>query len=131
MPGTNYQLWVQLGRIAVETYDPFDRVVKREIFDQGQCISRTEWAYDGAGHCTKEHALVMVNGQPIRDYRVEKCYNKRGLLKEEREMPEKKRTLYRYDEMKRLKQKIKPDGVEISYTYDALGRLKTLKSSDG
>jgi len=54
--------------------------------------------YDAAGNCTKEHALVMADGQPIRDYWIEKSYNKRGLLKEEREMPQGKTTVYYYDQ---------------------------------
>jgi len=120
-----------LNRLTTETFDPYHRLAKKEIFDNEQCVSCTAWSYDAAGNAVEEHVCVMENGQFIRNYSVERKYNKRGLLKKEIEMPTGKATEYAYDAMKRLKQKIKPDGVKLDYAYDALGRLKTLTSSDG
>lgn len=120
-----------LGRSMIEIYDPFDRLSRKDVFDKGQCASCTEWSYDATGNCTKEQSLVMAYGQAIREYWVEKSYTKRGLLRKEREMPQEKTTVFQYDAMQRLKKKIKPDGVQINYTYDSLSRLKTLQSSDG
>lgn len=120
-----------LGRLTRETYDPYNRLSKKEIFDQDRCVSLTEWAYDAAGNCIKEKALVMTNGEPIRDYWIERNYNRRVLLEEEIEMPKSKSTKYHYDRMQRLLQKIKPNGDEIDYAYDSLGRLKALTASNG
>lgn len=120
-----------LGRPTIKTYDPFHRLSKKEVMDQGQCVSRMQWTYDASGNCIKEHASVMAEGQLIRDYWIERNYNSLGLLVKESEMPQGKTTEFRYDAMNRLEQKIKPDGVKLDYNYDALGRLKTLTSSDG
>jgi YD repeat-containing protein len=119
-----------LGRPTIEMDDPLHRLAKREVLDEERKLSSMQFAYDAAGHCIKEQASVMADGQFLRDYWVERSYNSRGLLEWEKEMPAGKTFSYQYDAMGYLQKKTKPDGVEIFYTYDPLGRIKTLTSSD-
>ena len=120
-----------LGRPTIAIDDALNRLIRQEVYEGEKLASRTQFVYDAAGHRIKEHALVLADGNPIREYWIQRSYNNRGLLESETEMPQGKTTRYRYDAMKRLSQKEKPDGVTLNYTYDALGRRQTLTSSDG
>lgn len=82
------------------------------------------------GHITKRQADVISEGIKQREYAIHNTYNSRGLLESETEMPSGKKTSYTYNSMGNLEVKIKPDGILLYHTYDALGRLKTLSSSD-
>jgi YD repeat-containing protein len=119
-----------LGRPHIETEDTHHRLATTESFDKGRQVSLTRYEYDPAGNCIKEHSLIMADGQPLREYWLQKQYNNRGHLATQTEQPQGRKTQYHYDNMGRLAHKIKPDGVGLLYTYDALGRLKTLTSTD-
>jgi YD repeat-containing protein len=120
-----------LDRPVLEIDDALHRLSSKEIFNGHQMLSCTRFVYDAALNCVKEHATVMADGHPIREYWIERRYNSRGLMEEEKEMPDGKAFLYEYDSMGRLRKKSKPDGVKIEYTYDSLGRVQTITSSDG
>lgn len=131
--GQNVLLKISLdsmGRPTHEEYDSHGRVTRRSIYDEGQEISNTRYFYDAKGHLTQQHASVTLNGQFIRDYKVAYEYTARGYVASETELPADKSTRYVYDSMGRLIQRQKPDGIILYYTYDSLGRVKTLCSSD-
>lgn len=119
-----------MERPTKEVDDAHRRIAAREVYEGDKLLSRIQYAYDAVGHLTQEHAVVMADGQPLREYWITRSYNPRGLLESEIEMPQGKTTRYRYDSMGRLIQKEKPDGVALNYTYDALGRKQSLTSSD-
>ncbi|MCB1119551.1 MAG: RHS repeat-associated core domain-containing protein, partial [Chlamydiia bacterium] len=123
-----------LGRATIETEDAHHRIACRKIYEKERCVSSTEFFYDAAGHLTKELSQVINltgSNQVLREYAVIRKYNNRGLLKSETEWPAEKKRRYTYDGMKRLIKEMKPDGVELSYTYDPLGNTETLISTDG
>ena len=124
-----------LNRVTKELYDSHHRLAAHKIYDGEKLVSSTELYHDAAGHVVKELSKVMaLNGiveQCLREYAVLRTYNNRGLLESETEWPDGKTTTHKYDSMKRLIKKVKPDGVELDYTYDSLGNVETLISSDG
>jgi RHS repeat-associated protein len=117
-----------LGRVILETKNIFDQIATREIYEKDKLISRVSFTYDAKGQVIKQQAAVIEDGAKVRDYSIAKSYTSRGLLASQKEME--KATLYFYDQNKRLIRKQKPEGVSLHYAYDALGRLKTLTSSD-
>jgi RHS repeat-associated protein len=121
----------QLGRPTFEVDDPYHRLVSQEIYEGNKKYSSIQFEYDACGQILKQRAQVMTNGQPLREYTIERTYNSRGFLTSETEMPSGKTTKYTYDSLGRLIQRQKPDGVSLNYTYDALGRLKEMSSTDG
>jgi RHS repeat-associated protein len=120
----------ELGRPTIEIFDALHRIVKKEIFENDILVSSTRFDYDPSGQVVRQQAQVMVDGKPIREYSLVRTYNKRGLLSSETELPHGKTIKFIYDKNKRLIQKEKPDGISLIYTYDFLGRIDTLKSSD-
>ena len=117
-----------LKRTIIETDDTHKRLAKQEYFQGQKRLSCIQFFYDPMGHLTRQQTFVMDDGQPFREYTIIKSYNSRGLL--EIETQEDKTTHHLYDDMGRLIQKKKPDGVSLYYTYDALDRMQTLNSSD-
>ena len=120
-----------LGRYTAEADDVHQRLVQRDIYENGNLVSHLCYHYDARGNLIRQDATVMKDGETIRDYKIVTLYNSRGLVEVEIEMPQNKITTFKYDHMKRLKSKQKADGITINYTYDSLDRLKTKKSSDG
>lgn len=120
-----------LGRLTLEEEDALHRVVKREIRLEEIIYSNTQLTYDVRGHLVKQTAEVRQEGQLERIYQVLRHYNARGFLEAETELPAHKTTCYFYDGKGLLKEKIKPDGIRLTYTHDALDRLRELTSSDG
>lgn len=119
-----------LLRPAHQLEDVYHRLIKKEFALNDRQMSCTLYSYDGVGHLAKQEALVMADGQTLRNYSVHRKYNSRGWLESEEELPDGKMTQYRYDEMGRRTHKLKPDGIHLTYSYDGLGRLKQIKSSD-
>lgn len=109
-----------LGRNSVEEEDAFHRLVKRDLIANGKLQATTHFTYDRMGHLVKQNAHVMQEGTFLREYSVLRRYNCRGFLESETEHPHGKTTYYTYDNKGQLKQKIKPDGICLNYTYDAL-----------
>lgn len=120
-----------LGRETIEIDDAFGNIVKRDIYDEHKKVSTTSFSYDAKGNLILQQAIVMADGIPLREYKVLRAYTNRGLLESETEYPSGKKTSYVYNQMGRLIQKQKPDGISLHYTYDALSRLKEMISTDG
>ncbi|MBN9378090.1 MAG: hypothetical protein BGO14_01240 [Chlamydiales bacterium 38-26] len=118
-----------LNRRCVEWEDVYKRLVKKEIYENDQLKSATEYSYDAKGHLTKRLSRIMAEDRHHRNYDVLTQYNSRGLVSAEIENGT-KTTRYFYDSMKRLVTKNKPDGITLHYAYDALGYLSAMSSSD-
>jgi RHS repeat-associated protein len=119
-----------LGRVAQEINDTYGRLARKDLFDQGALVSRTEYTYDLCGREIEKRAYVYANDQKIREYWVVSTYDKLGNLTSETEMPDGKTTQSTYNALNKLICKIKPDGVAINYDYDSLGRICALYSKD-
>jgi RHS repeat-associated protein len=119
-----------LGNSSIETYDAANHLVSLERKDpQANTVFKEEVFYDGAGNKKERVSHVYAEGRHVRDISVFWEYDAMGRVVREVEAGE-KRTQYKYDLSGRLKCKTIPSGMELYYTYDGLGRLLSLKSSD-
>jgi RHS repeat-associated protein len=123
-----------LGMKTEEIYDAYDRIASSTQYSpQGVLLSKTTYRYDGVGNKTQQKSFVCVDGAVIRESTVEWIYNStRSVLKciEEPGTPEEKVTTYTYIRGDLVKEIIKPNGVVLTHSYDDLGRLSELISSD-
>jgi RHS repeat-associated protein len=116
----------EFGVSTLTTFDARNRVEKIITTNSlGKQLTQREMRYDGIGNKTLEtHA---------GSYTLQWLYGPNNRLEEVIEAKDSSKqriTNYRYDERGQLQAVIKPDGVSVSYTYDAAGRIKILESSD-
>jgi RHS repeat-associated protein len=120
-----------LQRSTLEGDDAFQRLVRKDVYEDDKQVSSIHWEYEATGKLVKQHTIVKIEGNPLREYGVLRDYNSRGFLIAETELPQGKTTYYTYDQRGRLIQKQKPDGISLYFAYDALGRLQAMASTDG
>ncbi len=117
-----------------------------EYFDElGRCISIlrknangelthvTDYRYSPTGKKIREKNRVFFDGILERDYVVSYKYDLQDRLirlVEEPQSEEKKETSYTYDLAGRIETIQKPNGLLLKHSYDPLGRLSSLTSSD-
>ncbi len=120
-----------LGRKTIETYDASNRLSALEKTDaQGVILFRERRSYNPQGLLTKQSFARYRNGVYCKEQSVRFFYDKAGRLSKTVEN-DRKISETVCDSQGRLVKKTLPNGVELSYTYDALGRLAELQSSDG
>jgi RHS repeat-associated protein len=123
-----------IGRSTKERYDPLKRLTERQIFSpEGNLLSHTQYQYDGRGHqiLQQEEILFTSNGNwnSLGNYRINTKYDSMGEKVQETEQDTKTTTYtYQYGRLHTIQQ---PSGVILTHTYDPLGRLQELLSSDG
>ncbi|MEI8366354.1 MAG: RHS repeat-associated core domain-containing protein, partial [Parachlamydiaceae bacterium] len=119
-----------LSRRKVEIYDPLQRLKEVSLYSSsGQLLSHHILSYDGRGNPILQQEDILCEGQLLGTYAIVTTYDCMGQKLSHTEQ-NKKTTRYSYQEG-RLKEIINPDGLILSHTYDSLGRLKRLNSSDG
>jgi len=115
----------------VETRDVFNQVVKMErIGSEGNVLSSEEKMYDAHGNLILQKDHVYEKGcfvdTKIVGYTYTPAHNVASVTKGNSNT-----TSYHYDNAGKVKTKILPDGVRLSYEYDPFGFLSGLSSSDG
>lgn len=123
-----------LGNQTLTTMNALNKsgsVIQKNAF--GQITAKTDMFYDGIGNCQVTYETVITPGQQDRIVTTMWLYD--GMchllrLSEAVGTPEQKVTRYRYNGFGQKEALIKPDGVEITYTYDAKGRLASCSSSN-
>lgn len=120
---------------TTETFDPFMRVVSEETLNpQGALIACWDKVFDPCGNLThwKEH--LYENEQ----YRSTQCtrftYTNNNLIQSYTRAfgtTDARTTHYAYTQGSKVETKTLPDGISLSYSYDPLGFLCHLSSSDG
>ena len=124
-----------LGRKTVHIHDAFGQVreiIRKDCF--GKILAKQEIFYDVMGRQTKTIDAVIVNGSLQRELINTWSYHPNGeeeYIIEACGTPEQKITRFTYNAQGQKERITKPDGEEIRYTYDPLGRVLTLSSSDG
>lgn len=124
-----------LGRITYQIYDALGRiakVIKKDSF--GILLAQQEIIYDVMGRQCKTIDSVIVDGEVQREYINARHYHINGqedTLIEAQGTPDQRITYIHYNSFGEKEKVIKPDGVCIQYTYDALGRVSQVASSDG
>jgi RHS repeat-associated protein len=124
-----------LGYQTIHTYDAANRLVeigRKNPF--GVQVARQLIFYDLCGNRCRVCDEVIQEGTVSRTIETLYVYsdgNQVTALIEALGTPEQKVTRTEYNPFGQKATWIKPDGKSVFYTYDALGRLKTLSSSDG
>jgi RHS repeat-associated protein len=123
-----------LGNQTFTTYDTLKRVasvIKKDPF--GKTIFHQEIDYNGEGNPCVVTDYRLVDGETRRKITTLKEYNLNNQLEAQTEAldtPEQKIIRYTYNEKGELEKISKNDGVVLTHTYDALGRLSRVLSSD-
>ena len=122
------------GMRQIATHDALDRLENAVSFDsKGIKISETDFRYDARGNKIGENHHVLVEGEPIRSYRLAWQYdemNRVAAITEEPRSSHAKTTHYHYNSNGQLDRITKPDDVELIYIYDEADQLKQLQASD-
>lgn len=123
-----------LGNQTIDTYDAANRLVETETLNPfGKQIFHQQMAYDLCGNRTRiSNYLFGKNIDPkkidtVFDYTPD---NQVSLCIEDANCATQKITRYEYNAYRQKSATIKPNGVRLECSYDALGRLQTLSSSD-
>ncbi|MDF2549697.1 MAG: rhs family protein [Chlamydiales bacterium] len=122
-----------MGNQTVEVRTPDGNTASLKKFNPfGMKTFDQEVFYDARGLVTLTLQHVLQKGEELRTYSVERSYDSMGRLKRVIEEPltEKKQTSYTYTKSGELETLEKPDGVTLLHSYDDLGCLTALKSSD-
>lgn len=144
----NYNFLNQYGVTVLckETIDPLgnrsfdieDALGRKELVirqdDSGKTVQQAEYVYDRAGNLSRWIERVITPNAPDQQILHVWLYdnmNRPIELAEAVAHPESKNTKFFYDRRGNLAKKIKPDGVILFTSYDALDRLVERKSSDG
>lgn len=118
------------GKKTVEGFDCHDRLKWVQRYNASETLLAEErYHYDGRGNCVLIEALNFQDGNKIGLFCIEKTYDAMGQETSRTEQG-KKKTCYAYFNG-RLKTTTLPNGVKLSYTWDHLGQLMSLESSDG
>ncbi len=118
-----------LGLKTVKTYNSQRKVTTLEIFSSdGILLDHQEFFYDFRGNLTQQRSQIFA---PSRLTSVTWTYDCMGRLATQTEGTlNPKITQHSYNKKGELIQTIKPDGVTLSYSYEPLGFLSSLTSSD-
>lgn len=143
----NYSAFNAYGQMVLETnkIDPLgmqtvttlnvlgkpDLVVKKNSF--GKLLSKKELLYNAVGDCIRCIETVVTPQAADRTvttlWEYDACHQLRHLT-EAAGTPEQKHIRYHYNAFGQKERIEKPDGISIIHTYDVLGRLSALQSSD-
>jgi len=115
----------------VETKDALNRIAKNDVIDpQQKVLSSEEKVYDAHGNLILQKDHVYENGCFVSTKTIEYTYIPTHNV-ESMTMGNSNITRYTYYNSGKIKTKILPNGVILSYEYDPLGFLSALRSSDG
>ena len=122
------------GNQTIDTYDAANHLVQVTRQNaMGMLLSRQHIFYNVCGKKVRVVDDVVSEGKVIKSIATRFAYTPKDELSsliEAEGTPEQKTTYFHYNQLGQKVAKVKPDGVLLLYTYDALGRLKNLSSSD-
>lgn len=123
-----------LGNISITIGDALGRI-KRTLRKNahGKITQESRFFYDAAGNCTKAVETVMSSDKPDREVVTCWTYNSMNRIKSLVEAvgtKEQKETQILYNAYGQKETIIKPDEVQISHSYDQMGRLINFYASD-
>jgi len=104
---------------------------KKNVF--GELTQQREFFYDGMGKLIRTKDTVFTLNEPPRLVINTWIYNAVGEVIECTEAvgtPEQKYTSHQFNSCGQKESTQKPDGTQISFTYDSKGRLDTVSSTD-
>jgi len=123
-----------MGQITVNIYDAMGRIASEFKKDSlGEVIEKHDCFYDADGHLCRQVNTIYAPGSSTRTVVNIWSYDSAGRLTATYEAvgtPEQKQMAIGYNNMGQKAFMIKPDGMQILYSYDSLGRLSSFQSSD-
>ena len=123
------------GLTTVITYDPFERVVKKEMFDhQMNILSRVEKFYDPSGNLLENRDHIYGSTNYLKTVTTRYCYNSLNQLESFAQAvgsPDERMTSFVYSPKGKILSKTPPSGTTLFFTYDPFDYLQSLSSSDG
>lgn len=123
-----------LGNSTITTMNTIGKegqLIKRN--KQGQDLYAKELFYDGRGNCNLWLETITSHQEPNRTLLTKFDYNSANNLISLTEAfgnSDQKVTIYKYNQLGQKESILKPNGIEIYYQYDSLGRLSSERSSD-
>jgi RHS repeat-associated protein len=124
-----------MGYQTIDTYDPANRLVEvcRKT-PHGVLVSKQQTFYDICGNICRTQNHLVEAGEVKGAIESLLCYSiddQPTAWIEASGTPEQKITRYQYNALGQKCATIKNDGTTLFQTYDCLGRLESLMSSDG
>lgn len=121
-----------LGLQTIETYDALSRLVSTEIKNASGITRSLELQfYDGNGNHARQESTIFPSKRQVTTLWKYDKMNRLETLIEAAGTEHTKTTQYAYSSKGQEQERIKPDGVILNRTYDPVGNLITLDSSDG
>ncbi|MFT4552196.1 MAG: RHS repeat-associated protein [Chlamydiales bacterium] len=123
-----------LGFMTVSTMDAMNReelIVRKDPF--GKVLLQKEIRYDAAGNKARETIVDIQNSKVIKRVTVVRDYgpcNRLERLVEAEGTPLQKQYSYVYGNNGEQLARVKPDGVQLCYDYDSVGRVSQYRASD-
>ncbi len=122
------------GVVTTSVLDPYEREIERIVHNPNKDIlSHYQKDYDPVGNLVRHHDFIyqkgIATGQQTTSYTYTPM-NKVRTVTRASGTPVARTTEYSYDRDGRIARKVKPDGTSLFYSYDALGNLTKLCSSD-
>lgn len=123
-----------LGYHKIETYNPQNLVASVELQNEhSETISFQEFFYHSLDKPLDQIEHVYEGTEKIREYQIHWDHDLMDrviTILEQKGDADCKQTRFTYDSSGKVLTITKPDGVILSHSYDLLGRLIQLKSSD-
>ncbi|MBI3231995.1 MAG: RHS repeat protein, partial [Candidatus Doudnabacteria bacterium] len=120
---------------SLETQDALGRTIKKERLNpQDKILSSTQLFYDPHGNLTDQQDHLYENSLYKSTQTIHYTYNTTHRIASMTRAfgtKEEKATIYTYFPSGKIATKTLPDKVTLSYSYDLLGFLSRLDSSDG
>ena len=124
-----------MGTVTAKTFDLHGKVVLEEIKSSyGELLRRTSYSFDGCGKLISRYDDHIVQGVCEKTILTSFEYDSRGneiAIIEAAKTDQQKITRKEYGKMGEVIRLIKPDGVNIHYTYDYAGRLLDVRDNVG
>lgn len=123
------------GNVTTRIMDACGRLAREERKDSlGNILKKTSFIHDGEGNLIQRIEDCIISGickkQVVTEFQYD-ARNRQVAIIEALADPLQKITKKKYNLTGELAKVIKPDGVILNYSYDLLGRLVDLHSSDG
>jgi len=123
-----------LNRKKIETFNQLGKLEKLERKNANdKTVAFEQSFYDSSGNRERHISTIYFKDEILKNIETTWKYGPGNRLQELIEASNclsNRRTQYDYTPKGWLKQTIKPDGIVLEYSYDPLGNLSTLKSSD-
>lgn len=122
------------GNVTFQAFDTRGRLtVEEKKNTYAETVQKTQLVYNQANKLLMKNESVIAQGKVLRMHVTAFEYDSRGrevAVIEAQGEPEQKITRRTYTAFGEVEEIMKPGGVVVCHTYDALGRLATMETSD-